>query len=110
MTLVPPVLVTVRYRIAPGKMDQFQALMKSDVLPVYKKAKVYLSVNQRGPGGNTAYVTQVTGYAKFADMNAGPFLTQQLGAAGAAQLNANFTGIRNQIEVIVRRRIADLSF
>lgn len=106
----PPVLVSVHYRIPQGKMDQYRALMKSDVLPVYKKAKVYLSVNQRGPGGNTNDVTQTTGYQKYADMNGGPFLTQQIGAAGAAQLNAKFTGVRNMIEVVVRRRIADLSF
>jgi hypothetical protein len=46
---MPNMLVTVRYRIAPGKMTEFQNLMKTEVLPVYKKAKIGMMVNQRGP-------------------------------------------------------------
>ena len=60
----PNVIVTVRYRIAQGKMQEFRDLVKSDVLPVYKKAKVQLLVSQRGPGGNPNDVTMATGYAK----------------------------------------------
>ena len=106
----PMVLVSVRYRIAPGKNQEFRDLFKSELLPVYKKAKVNVTVNQRGPGGNPGDVTVATGYAKFADMNAGPFLTQQLGQAGADKVNAKFAGIRTTIEVVVRRRLPDLSF
>jgi hypothetical protein len=104
------IIVTARYRIAPGKMPDFEALVKSDVLPVYKKAKVSLLVNRRGVGANPNDVTMVTGYSKMAGLDGGPFLTQQLGADGAAKLNAKFTGIRTLIEVAVRRRVADLSF
>ena len=42
--------------------------MKAEVLPVYKKAKLGLIVNQRGPGANTSDVTVSTAYTKFADM------------------------------------------
>ena len=35
LTARPEVTASVRYRIAPGKMPDFIALMKSDVLPVY---------------------------------------------------------------------------
>ena len=76
---------------------------------MYKKAHVYLTVNRRGAGANPNDVTVVTGYAKYADMNA-PFLTQQLGATGADKVNAKFTAIRTTLEVVVRRRITDLSF
>jgi hypothetical protein len=106
----PEVIVAVRYRIAPGKLQEFRDLVKSDILPVYKKAKVQLTVNQRGPGANATDVTMVTGYAKYADLNGGPFLTQQLGQDAAAKINAKFTGIRTQIEVVVRHRVDDLSF
>ena len=106
----PEVLVSVRYRIAPGKMQEFRDLVKSDVLPVYKKAKVQLTVNQRGAGANTTDVTMITGYAKYAEMNGGAFLTQQLGADAVSKINAKFIGIRTQIEVIVRHRVDDLSF
>jgi hypothetical protein len=103
-------IVTARYRIAPSKNQDFQALMKSDVLPVYKKAKVSLIVNQRGPGANPNEITMVTGLSKLADLDGGSFMTKQLGADGAAKLNAKFTGIRTLVEVVVRRRVAELSF
>ncbi|MDR3699240.1 MAG: hypothetical protein P4L56_06360 [Candidatus Sulfopaludibacter sp.] len=106
----PNMIVTVRYRIAPGKMPDFQSLMKAEVLPVYKKAKVGLIVNARGPGANPNDVTLSTVYTKFADMEGGPFLTQQLGQEAATRLNAKFVGMRNLIEVVVRRKVADLSF
>ncbi len=106
----PQILVTARYRIAAGKMPDFLNLMKTDVLPVYKKAKVGLIVNQRGPGANTTDVTVSTVYSKFADMEGGPFLTQQLGQDGAMKVNSKFIGIRNQVDVMVRTKVADLSF
>ena len=108
----PPsaVIVTVRYRIASGKMADFRDLVKSDVLPVYKKANVRLTVTQRGPGANVNDVTMSTGYAKYADLDGGPVLTKQLGADGAAKVNAKFAPFRTLVEVVVRRRVEDLSF
>jgi hypothetical protein len=103
-------LVTARYRIAPGKMPEFLTIMKSDVLPVYKKAKIGLIVNQRGPGANVSDVTLSTAYTKFADLEGGPFLTQKLGQEASGRVNAKFVGIRNIIDVVVRRKVADLSF
>jgi len=103
-------LVTARYRISPGKNTEFQNLIKSEVLPLYKKAKVGLIVNQRGPGGNPNDITMSTAYAKFADMDGGPFVTKQLGTEGAAKLNAKFVGIRTLIDVAVRVRVPELSF
>jgi hypothetical protein len=110
LTPPPEVTVWVRYRIAPGKMNDFIALVKSDVLPVYKKSKTFLVVNRIGPGANTNDVIMVTGYQKYAQMDGGPFLTQQLGADGAAKLNAKFAPFRTTIEVLVRHRVDDLSF
>jgi hypothetical protein len=110
LTTPPKVIVSARYRIAAGKIPDFIALVKSDVLPVYKKAKVQLVVNQRGPGANVNDVTMSTGYQKFAQMDGGPFLTQQLGADGAAKLNAKFASFRTLVEVTVRNRVDDLSW
>jgi hypothetical protein len=110
MDTPPTVIVAVRYRIAQGKMQEFRDLFKSELLPVYKKAKVSVTVNQRGPGGNPADVNVVTGYAKYAEMNAGPFLVQQLGQVGADRVNAKFAAIRTTVEVVVRRRVPELSF
>jgi hypothetical protein len=105
----PAVLASVRYRIAAGKLQEFQDLVKSDILPVYKKAKVTLIVSQRGPGANVNDVTISTGYSKYADLDGGPFLVKQLGQEGANRINAKFANIRTLIEVAVRRRVAELS-
>jgi hypothetical protein len=67
-------------------------------------------VTQRGPGANVNDVTIATGYAKYADLDGGPLITKQLGADGAAKVNAKFNGIRTLVEVVVRSRVADLSF
>jgi hypothetical protein len=107
---MPNMIVTARYRIATGKMAEFENLVKSDVLPVYKKGKTGLIVNRRGAGANPNDVTFSTVYNKFADMDGGPFLTKQLGREGADKLNAKFAGIRNLIDVYVRVRVPDLSF
>ncbi|MBZ5624550.1 MAG: hypothetical protein LAQ69_38495 [Acidobacteriia bacterium] len=106
----PQMLVSARYRITPGKTQDFQNLVKSEILPVYKKAKVGLIVSQRGAGANPNDVTMSTVYSKFADMDGGPFLVKQLGQEGANKVNAKFVGIRTLIEVVVRSRVEDLSF
>ena len=107
---LPAVVVSARYRIAPGKMQEFQSLVKSDILPVYKKANVRLTVTQRGVGANVNDVTMATGYAKYADLDGGPLIVKQLGPDGAAKVNAKFNGTRSLIEVVVRSRVTDLSF
>jgi len=107
---MPNMIVTAHYRVATGKMAEFESLVKSDVLPVYKKAKTGLIVNRRGAGANPNDVTFSTVYTKFADMDGGPFMTKQLGREGADKLNAKFAGIRNVIDVYVRVRVPELSF
>lgn len=106
----PAVSVFVRYRIAPGKMADYQSLVKSELLPVYKKAKVNFAVSQRGLGANTGDVVSIIGFAKYADLDGGTVLIKQLGQEGAAKVNAKFAGIRTLIEVVVRRRVPELSF
>jgi hypothetical protein len=106
----PQMIVSARYRISPGKLADFENLVKSDILPLYKKAKVGLTVSQRGPGANPSDVTMSTAYSKFADLDGGPFVVKQLGQAAADRVNAKFVGIRTLIEVVVRTRVQDLSF
>jgi hypothetical protein len=106
----PQMIVSARYRISPGKMQDFENLVKSDILPVYKKAKNGLTVSRRGVGANPNDVTMSTVYSKFADLDGGNFMVKQLGQAGADRVNAKFVGIRTLIEVLVRRRVPDLSW
>jgi hypothetical protein len=61
-------------------------------------------------GTNPNDVTMSTAYSKFADLDGGPFLVKQLGQDAVNKLNAKFIGIRTLIEVVVRTRVAELSF
>ena len=106
----PTFIVTTRYRIAVGKMDEFQGLVKSELLPVYKKNKVGFLVTRRTLGANTNDVTLSIAYKKYADLDGGPMLTKLVGQESAAKINAKFSGIRTPVETLVRSRVADLSF
>jgi len=106
----PTFIVSTRYRIAPGKMADFQALVKSDLLPVYKKNKIGFIVTRRTLGANTNDVTLSVYYKKYAELDGGPMLTKLLGQEAANKINAKFNGIRTSVETIVRSRVADLSF
>ena len=106
----PKILISTRLRVVPGKMPDFQSLIKTEVLPVYKKAHVPYLVSQRGLGANGNDVVLSTVYSKYADLDGGPVLTKALGAEGAARVLAKFTGVAALVEQIVRSRVDDLSF
>ncbi len=111
----PLVSVTTRVRVAPGKVEDFENYIKTDLLPVYKKAKAegkiagYV-VSRRSLGTNALERTQTVYFNKFADLDGGPTLTRMLGQEGAGKLLAKSAGMATLIEQVVRRRVADLSF
>jgi hypothetical protein len=106
----PKILVSTRVRVAPGKMPDFENLMKTDILPAYKKVKVVLTVNRRGLGANSNDVTISAGYSKYADLDAPNPVVKALGPDGAAKLLGKFTGVATLVEQVVRSRVDDLSF
>lgn len=104
-------------RAAPGKMQEYLSHQRADILPVMKKAKADgkiagAGVSTRGVGAGADEVVVTTYYNKFADMDttpAGP-LAQVLGAEAAAKINAKGAGLSTPVQVIIRRRMADLSY
>jgi hypothetical protein len=105
-----PIIASARYRIAAGRLQDFENLVKSELLPIYKKANVGLQVRRRTLGANPNDVVMSTMLMKYADLEGGPFVVKQVGADAAARINDKFKGIRTLIEVTVRSRVADLSF
>jgi hypothetical protein len=79
----PQIIVSTRVRIAPGRMPDFENIIKTDVLPAYKKLKVTYTVNCRGLGTNSNDVTLSTGYTKYADLDAPNPIVRALGPDGA---------------------------
>jgi len=102
-------------RVIPGKMPEYMAYYKAEVLPGLQKAKADgkiagSSIAIRGVGAPTGEFTTVTFYSKFADLDAGDPLVGALGREAAAAVNAKGLQLATNTQVIVRRRIADLSF
>jgi len=106
----PTFMIQAHYRITPGKWEDFAAVMKSDVVPLYKKANKPLVVIRRGVGANPNDVVLSTGYMKMGDWDGHPFLWKAVGQEAANKINAKFAGTRTLMEVIVRRRVPELSF
>jgi hypothetical protein len=109
------VWTTVRYRVEPGKNQDYESYLKTDLIPVYAKAKAAgkiagYSVSRRGPGATTRDRTLVIYSDKIASMEAGTVTVQMLGQEGSAKLIAKGRGLASLVEVLVRRRVADLSF
>jgi len=111
-----PVSVSLRFRIAPGRLQEYEALFKSDYLPLFKKAKAEgmirgFAYSRRSLGSTGAgEVTGTTYLGKFADLDKGPFTTQILGQEGARKLVAKFVGLSTSVDQVVRARVADLSY
>ena len=109
------VWTTVRYRVNAGKNQDYESYLKTDILPVYAKAKAAgkiagYSVARRGPGANPRDRTTVIYADKIASMEAGTVLTQMLGQEGATRLTAKGASLASLVEVVVRRRLPDLSY
>ena len=110
-----PVWVTVRFRTTPGKTADYENYFKTDLAPVYAKAKATgkiagYSLSRRGFGADPLDRTLVIYANKFADLEAGNPLTQVLGQEAAAKLQAKGVGMATVVEQLVRRRVPDLSF
>ena len=106
--------VAVR-RALPGKMQEYIAYYRAEVLPGLRKAKASgkiagSTIAIRGVGATTGEFTTVTQYANFAGLDGGDPLVQALGQEAAARINAKGGELSTATQVIVRRRIADLSF
>ena len=99
-----------RFRVAPGKAQDFENVVKTDVLPAFKKAKIPLAVNRRGLGTNGNDFVAISPFNKYAELDAGSAATRALGQDGLAKVNAKLVGVANVLETTVQTRVNDLSF
>lgn len=106
----PAMIVTTRIRVPPNHSAEFQNLVKSEILPVYKKANISLTVSARGLGGNPGDVTLSSGLNKLADMDGGTPLVKALGQDGFQKLAIKATALGTLIDQVLRVRVNDLSF
>jgi hypothetical protein len=102
-------------RVLPGKMQEYLAHYKADVLPAMQRAKAEgkiagSTVATRGVGAPSGEFTTVTYYSKFADLDGPNPVVQVLGQEAANKIGARSSELSTAGQVIVRRRLADLSF
>ncbi len=110
-----PVWRTTVQRALPGRMTEYVAYYRGEVLPGLQKAKANgtiagATIAIRGVGATSGEFTVTTFYAKFADLETGDPLIQALGREAAQAIRAKSAQFATSTQVIVRRRIADLSF
>lgn len=102
-------------KILPGKMPEYLAWHKAEMLPALQKAKAAgkiagSTVAVRGAGAPSGEFTVVTYHNTFAELQAGDPLVQVLGATAAGAINAKNALYSTPIRVDIRRRVADLSY
>jgi hypothetical protein len=107
----PPKLALLsNVRIALGKGSEYEALVKSDVLPVMRRAHLGYVVSQTVLGGDINEFTTLIFYDTFADIGKGHPFDRILGADGSRQLTAKAVGIVTHVERSIVRYVPDLSF
>jgi hypothetical protein len=102
-------------RALPGKVPDYIAYYRADVLPGLRKAKADgkiagATIAIRGVGAPSGEIAAVTYYSKFADIDGGDPLVLALGREAADAINAKGAQFSTPTQVIVRRRLPDLSF
>ncbi len=97
--------------VAPGRNAEFEALVKTEVVPAYKKAgEPYLGISQVVLGGDPNQYLAMTLYPDFAAMQKGNPILRGLGADGFARYNAKLAGVVTKLDYDVVRYNPALSF
>lgn len=103
-------VVTITH-VVPGHIQEYENIIRNDVVPAMKKAGVRgFFVSQTVFGGNANEFVAVTLYDSFADLDKGSPLVRALGQEGFNKLLQKGAGIIASQERVVARYNADLSF
>ena len=110
MTGPPKLAVVNAISVVPGRAAAFESLVKTDILPVMKKADVIgYFVSQTMFGGDGYGYTSVVFFDSFAEIGKGSPFLRALGPAGAQTFFLKFSGLIAHQERVVARYNADLS-
>ena len=107
----PNLAVLTTITVSPGRNSDFEAIIKGDAVPAYKKAgETYLGVSQVVLGGDPNQYLGLTLYPDFAGLQKGSPILRALGPEGFAKYNAKLAGVVSKMEYEVIRFNAALSF
>ena len=97
--------------VAPGREQEIERVMKTEVNAALKKAGVsYYGVSRVVYGGDTSQYITLLVFENFADLGRGHPLERALGADGLEKLQGKLTGIITRLERHVVRYNDALSF
>jgi len=101
----------LRTRVRPEKVNEYMALVKSEVLPAMKKAgmKVYGVSQVRYGGPNTEFIN-VSGLDKWADLDGGLAIQKAMGEEGYQRFLAKLRPLIIDSEAAIYRFVPDSSY
>jgi hypothetical protein len=107
--------IVSRYRATPGRPGDYMNFVRTEMQPVMAQAQkdgtfVGWSVTTSVQGGEPGIITLNMHYEKFAPLDGPPPIAKTLGPQGTAAFLAKGTGLINQLDQSILRRVADLSF
>lgn len=110
-TSTPPrIIIATRFRVANGKMPEFENLIKTEVLPGFKAKKIPLAASHRSMGANPNDIVFITPVASYSEMDLGSAPVRALGQEAVEKLGSRVAPLATNVETIVRIRVPDLSF
>jgi hypothetical protein len=110
MTGPPKLALLSDIQVVAGKIPDYEAFVKSDVVPVMRKARAGYAVSQRIFGGDISQFTSLIFYDSFAEIGKGHPFQRVLGADGERQLLAKAAAFVSRVERSVMRYVPELSF
>lgn len=111
-----PFIRLATIRVAPGKLEEYRDLIRTQLVPAYRKAKVASwSVSSRGYGAYPGEVTLALGFNTLAELDAlsrqgAVFERAGISQEEATRFRARRAGLTTTVEMVIRRRVLDLSF
>jgi len=110
MAAAPKLALLSTVQVAMGKGPDYEAFVKSDVLPVMRKAKLGYALSQTVLGGDVNQVSTLVFYDSFAEIGKGNPFQRVLGAEGERQLQLKAAAFVTRLERNIIRYVPELSF
>ena len=95
--------------VAPGREQEYMDLMTTELLPHFKEEKMHHVAGAVSIGGEGGFI-HVFYVDDFAELDKGSPAMRALGAQGAAEVTAKFSGIVIRNELWVARVVSDASY
>jgi hypothetical protein len=97
--------------VTPGKYLEFEAFVKNDLIPAWKKAGLKdVWVDQNVMGGNATEYTILTLFDKWSEMDGGGPMVRALGKEGWDKIRARAAGLSTSIRNEVSQFAPELSY